>query len=47
MAQEKKSIEELSRELGFLKVEDFDVEFEKYYAIKPVKFRKIKNGISC
>jgi len=43
----KKSIEELSKELGFLKVEDFDVEFEKYYAIKPVRFREIRNEISC
>jgi AraC-like DNA-binding protein len=43
----KKSIEELSKELGFLKVEDFDVEFEKYYGVKAVRLRKIKNGTSC
>lgn len=36
-----KSIDELARELGFLKVENFNVEFEKYHAIAPAKYRDI------
>ena len=43
---EKKSITELSRELGFLKVEDFDVEFQKCFAINPEKFRDIRSCVS-
>ncbi len=39
-----KSIEELSRELGFMNVEDFDNEFEKHLAISPGKFRDLSKG---
>jgi AraC-like DNA-binding protein len=42
----KKSIDELSKELGFLKVEDFDVEFEKYFAVNPGKLKAIRKNIS-
>lgn len=34
-------IDELSRTLGFLKVDDFDMEFEKYFAINPEKLRAL------
>lgn len=37
-----KSIEELSKDLGFLDVQDFNFEFEKYYAIAPEKFRDLR-----
>ena len=36
------SIEELSKDLGFLEVQDFNLEFEKYFAIVPGKFRDIR-----
>lgn len=40
---ELKSVNELSGELGFLTVEDFCFEFEKYYAIDPEKFKQLGN----
>jgi AraC-like DNA-binding protein len=39
----KKSINELSGELGFATIEDFCVEFETYYAISPDRFKSIRN----
>ena len=41
---QKKSIPELSMELGFLKVEDFAVEFERCMAIKPERYKYIKKN---
>jgi len=38
-----KSIDELAKELGFFSVEDFCVEFEKYFAIDPGKFQMLSN----
>ena len=38
-----KSVNELSGELGFLNVDDFCFEFEKYYAIDPEGFKKLRN----
>lgn len=37
-----KSIEELSEDLGFLDVQDFNFEFKKYFAIAPKEFRDIR-----
>ena len=38
-----KSIDELSGELGFLTVDEFCLEFEKYYAIDPERFKQFSN----
>lgn len=38
----KRSVDELSEELGFSKVEDFNIEFEKYFAIAPKKYRDLR-----
>ena len=40
-------LDELSRKLGFMRFEDFNMEFEKYFAISPGRFRDIRSGISC
>ena len=37
------SIEELSRELGFTQIEDFDFEFERYFAISPENYRNLEH----
>lgn len=37
-----KKIDELSIELGFQKVEDFNIKFENFLAIKPKDFQDIK-----
>lgn len=42
-----KSIEELSKDLGFFEVQDFNSEFEKYFAIAPEKFRDIRKKGQC
>lgn len=42
-----KSINELSGELGFLKVEDFDNEFENFFAIKPKAFKDLMKESHC
>lgn len=38
-------LDELSRKLGFIRCEDFNMEFEKYFAISPGKFRAIRSSI--
>lgn len=42
----KKKVVELSKELGFQDTEEFNMEFEKYFAIKPEEFKDIKSKIS-
>jgi len=37
-----KTVDSLSRELGFLQVEDFSNEFEKFFAITPDRYRDLK-----
>ncbi|MCK4763929.1 MAG: helix-turn-helix transcriptional regulator [Candidatus Aminicenantes bacterium] len=37
-----KSIDELAKELGFLKVEDFIMEFRRQAAIEPQKYRELR-----
>ncbi len=37
-----KSIEELARELGFVKVADFNSEFKKYFTISPERYRDLR-----
>ncbi|MCI0470719.1 MAG: helix-turn-helix domain-containing protein [Candidatus Aminicenantes bacterium] len=41
-----KSIQELSTELGFLKVEDFDEEFRNYMTVEPERYRYLKKNFS-
>lgn len=41
---DEKPIDELSRELGFSNVEDFDSEFEKFFAISPKVYKEIRKN---
>jgi AraC-like DNA-binding protein len=40
-----KTIDALSRELGFLQVEDFSNEFEKFFAITPDRYRDLTRNV--
>jgi AraC-like DNA-binding protein len=37
-----KSIDELSNDLGFINVEDFNDKFENFFAIKPKAYQEIR-----
>jgi AraC-like DNA-binding protein len=41
----KKTIAELSDELGFVKVEDFNIEFENYFAITPKNYKDLRRNL--
>lgn len=41
-----KTIDLLSTELGFLKIEDFNIEFEKYFAITPKSYMDLRRNVS-
>jgi AraC-like DNA-binding protein len=41
---DEKSVDELSRELGFSNVDDFDSEFEKFFAISPNVYKEIRKN---
>lgn len=42
-----KSIDELSSELGFSKVEDFNIAFKKSFAINPQAYKDLKKESPC
>jgi transcriptional regulator GlxA family with amidase domain len=41
----KKKLDVLSRELGFIKFEDFNSEFERYFAVAPKTYTDIMRNV--